>query len=182
MALPPLGPNALARNDLLQAVADNVQAMLGYYTVPDLRCAFANEAYAAATGFTTTSIIGRHGSEVSGAEAWKAIAPHLEVFLQGRKVTYDRVMTLPGGERRYVESSIIPHIVEGRGFIGGFVLIHDVTERRNAQLEQALILDHSVVGIAFIRDHAFQRCNRRLEQMYGYGPGQMRGQPTLGCF
>jgi PAS domain S-box-containing protein len=134
--LPRRGTTKLEREELLQALADNVQAMLGYYTVPDLRCAFANQAYAAATGFTTTSILGRHGSEVSGAEAWKAIAPHLEVFMQGRKVTYDRVLTLPGGEKRYVEASMIPHVVEGGGFVGGFVLIHDITARRNAELEQ----------------------------------------------
>lgn len=49
---------------------------------------------------------------------------------------------------------------------------------RRAHDQQRLILDHSVVGIAFVQDRVFQHCNRRLEELYGYGPGDMAGQPT----
>lgn len=49
---------------------------------------------------------------------------------------------------------------------------------RQAHDQQRLILDYSVVGIAFVQDRVFQHCNRRLEELYGYGPGEMAGQPT----
>lgn len=49
---------------------------------------------------------------------------------------------------------------------------------RQAHDQQRLILDYSVVGIAFVQDRVFQHCNRRLEELYGYGPGDMAGQPT----
>src|SRR3989442_15006674 len=41
---------------------------------------------------------------------------------------------------------------------------------------------YSVVGIAFIRHRLFQRCNRRLEEMYGWGRGELDGQPTRVVF
>jgi PAS domain S-box-containing protein len=51
-------------------------------------------------------------------------------------------------------------------------------ELRRAHAEQQLIFDRSVVGIAFIRNRTFLRCNRRMEEMFGYGPGEMHGQST----
>ena len=51
-------------------------------------------------------------------------------------------------------------------------------ELRRAYAEQQLIFDRSVVGIAFIKNRVFLRCNRRMEEMFGYGPGEMHGQST----
>jgi len=68
----------------------------------------------------------------------------------------------------------------------GYVwLFEDISARRAAEeqvrralAEQALILDNATVGISFVRDNIFQRCNPRLEEMFGYGPGEMAGQST----
>ena len=65
----------------------------------------------------------------------------------------------------------------------------DVTAERDADLrvqralaEQELILDNATVGIAFVRNRAFQRCNPRFEQMFGYGPGELIGQGTRAIY
>lgn len=63
--------------------------------------------------------------------------------------------------------------------------LEDITQRKQteqalerAYSEQKLIFDRSVVGISFIRNRTFLRCNRRMEQMFGYSPGEMDGQST----
>ena len=62
--------------------------------------------------------------------------------------------------------------------------LRDVTERRRAQedlaralLDQRAILDNASVGIVFSRDRTVQRCNRKAEELFGYAPGELNGQP-----
>ena len=44
--------------------------------------------------------------------------------------------------------------------------------------EQAAIFESATSGIALIRDRVIQRCNRRLEDVFGYAPGEFTGQLT----
>ena len=47
--------------------------------------------------------------------------------------------------------------------------------------EQRLILDNATVGIAFVRNHVVQRCNRYLEEMVGAAPGALIGTAVVGA-
>jgi diguanylate cyclase (GGDEF)-like protein/PAS domain S-box-containing protein len=51
-------------------------------------------------------------------------------------------------------------------------------EVRRALNEQNLILDNATVGISFLRERVIQRCNRQLEEMLGYEPGELIGKST----
>ena len=53
---------------------------------------------------------------------------------------------------------------------------------QRALAEQELILDNATVGIAFVRNRSYQRCNRRFEQMFGHGPGELIGQSTRAIY
>jgi diguanylate cyclase (GGDEF)-like protein/PAS domain S-box-containing protein len=63
--------------------------------------------------------------------------------------------------------------------------LHDVKELQQARdayervlVEEKLVLDLLPVGVAFMSDRVIVRCNRRLEQMLGYGPGELQGQSS----
>ncbi|WP_296701731.1 CHASE domain-containing protein [Thiocapsa sp. UBA6158] len=49
---------------------------------------------------------------------------------------------------------------------------------QSANAEQQAIFDSATVGIALAREHAILRCNRAMERMFGYAPGEMIGQST----
>ncbi len=44
--------------------------------------------------------------------------------------------------------------------------------------EQKLIFDHVAAAVFFVRDRVILRCNRGMESMLGYAPGELIGQPT----
>ncbi|MGQ0547012.1 MAG: PAS domain-containing protein, partial [Betaproteobacteria bacterium] len=65
----------------------------------------------------------------------------------------------------------------------------DITEQRRAEeelqrvlAEQQALLENVVVGIAFSRERAIQRCNRRFEEMLGFGPGEAVGASWRGMY
>lgn len=77
-----------------------------------------------------------------------------------------------------------------RSRAGGIVsMFTDVTELRRAQdahgqllAEEKLVLDTLPVGVAFFADRVIVRCNRRLEQMLGYAPGELNGKPARAIY
>ena len=64
-------------------------------------------------------------------------------------------------------------------------IIEDITEKRRhagelerLAREQEAILATASIGIVFIKERRIVRCNRRYEEMYGYGPGELEGKPS----
>ena len=73
-----------------------------------------------------------------------------------------------------------------RSRAGGIVSVFtDVTEMRRAQdaygavlAEEHLVLDTLPVGVAFLSERVIVRCNRQLEEMLGYSPGELHGKSS----
>jgi len=80
--------------------------------------------------------------------------------------------------------------IEPGNLARGYVwLFEDITAQKRAAgeiqrlaEEQRLILDNATVGIAFVRNHVVQRCNRYLEEMVGVPPGGLIGQRSTAIF
>ena len=69
---------------------------------------------------------------------------------------------------------------------GSVGLIEDITEKklaeeriRDALEEQEMIFNNAAVAILFVRNRVIQRCNHRLEDMFGYSQGELAGNSTL---
>ncbi|QPC31897.1 PAS domain S-box protein [Caldimonas thermodepolymerans] len=58
------------------------------------------------------------------------------------------------------------------------MLARDVTERERERAEHKAILDNASVGITLIQHGRFQQANRRFEEMLGWAPGELIGQPV----
>jgi len=69
--------------------------------------------------------------------------------------------------------------------LGSVWMDEDITERKRAEedlqrvlAEQQAIVNNVVIGIAFLRERRVVRCNRRFEELFGYGAGEANGIPT----
>lgn len=117
----------------LRLLADNLPALIAYFTVENLSCRFANKAYANTYGFDTESIVGKSVPDVIGAEAYAAIRPYIDRLIGGETVSYERELLLPNGEVRIIEVNLLPHVGALGRPTAAFVLIHDITKHRHAE-------------------------------------------------
>jgi diguanylate cyclase (GGDEF)-like protein/PAS domain S-box-containing protein len=72
---------------------------------------------------------------------------------------------------------------------GTIWIIEDRTEQklaeeslRNTLLENQAILDSAVLGISVVEHGLNLRCNSQMEQLFGYGPGEMNGLPVRALY
>jgi len=131
----------------LRLFADNVPAMTASYD-ENLRCRFANKAYAGLFGFTGENILGKHLREVVGEEAYREIEGHFVQVLQGHPVTYQRTRKLPNGERRYTEVKLLPHIGDQGRSLGCFAVTTDITEYKLTEERIQRVAHHdSLTGL-----------------------------------
>ena len=83
----------------------------------------------------------------------------------------------------YLWAQLIGYVVNPDDPTQGTIwIIEDRTEQkraeqvlRNALLENQAILDSAVLGISVVENGLNLRCNAKMEEIFGYGPGEMNG-------
>lgn len=185
-------PTPLAQAALFGLLADKLPVRIAYYGAHDLRCRFANRAYAQTFGLDAASIVGSTFADLSSAEAGRDIEPQVERMLAQRSaVVYERVLGEPGADRRWIELQLLPHLDDASGReaaapIGAFVLISDVTKYRVAEQAAreseerlAKFMQASAEGIVFHRDGVITDANAPVCELIGYPLEELLGRKTL---
>jgi two-component system sensor histidine kinase/response regulator len=142
------------------------------------------------------SLFGWKAEELLGRKVEMLVPERMRARHPGHRTGYfsQPVARGMGGERELyglrkdgtefpVEISLSP-IQSDQGLLVSSA-IRDITERKAAELalreanaEQSAIFESATSGIALIRDRVILRCNRKLEEIFGYGPGELLGKPT----
>src|SRR5262245_49125140 len=100
--------DARAETQRFSLLADSVPALIAYYEVGRLSCAYANQQYAKAFGFDPESIIGRTFAEVVGPQAAAEIQPHVDRLLQHHQTaSYERKMSASDGSPSWIEVTLV---------------------------------------------------------------------------
>ena len=120
---------ARARAQEIRLLADNVPVLIAHFA-PDLRCLFANRAYAGFWGWSVDAVIGRTVEEIIGTESYREIEPHIRRVLEGDTVTYERSPRTADGGARVIEVNLLPQRADDGAVMAAFVLITDITRHR----------------------------------------------------
>jgi PAS domain S-box-containing protein len=179
-----LAESLRARERQLRLITDALPALVTYMG-QDRRFRFTNNAYRTWFGIDPESLIGKHAKELVGEVGYRQIQPYMERALAGETVHYERDVTLPDGRTIYTQMSYVPDKDEEGRTLGYVALIHDMTDRRRAELElqaerQRLhdILMHAPAAISLRSgpEHVFRFVNAAYQRLL---PGcDMLGRTT----
>jgi diguanylate cyclase (GGDEF)-like protein/PAS domain S-box-containing protein len=131
----------------LRLFADNVPVITVSWD-ENLRCRFANKAFAAVFGLTVGDVIGKHLRELYGAEVYREVEGHFVRALRGDPVTYQRTHKLANGESRFLEVKLLPHIGDQGKALGCFAVTTDITDHKLAEARIQRVAHHdSLTGL-----------------------------------
>ncbi|HUQ75038.1 MAG TPA: PAS domain S-box protein [Burkholderiales bacterium] len=167
-----------------QALLDN--ASIGIAFTRERRFFLCNAKFAEMLGYEPQDLIGRPGEIVyTSAESYHALGRiAVPLLTAGKQVDLEWELRRKDGSTFLCR--IIAKALDAQNMQHGTVWIaEDITERRRqaddvARLarEQEAILGTASIGIVFVQNRRIVRCNKRYEEMYGYGPGELKGKPT----
>jgi diguanylate cyclase (GGDEF)-like protein/PAS domain S-box-containing protein len=125
------------QGEQLRLYTDNIPDSVAYLD-RNRRILFANRHFVEQRGATQEQIVGRTTTEVMGAETAAWIKERTQkVFDRGEEATYERAITLPDGDRRWLHVKAVPHFSARGEVIGMYVVSHDVTDIKQAQEQLA---------------------------------------------
>ena len=174
------------RDAQLEYKAILANASLGIAFTRDRKFTLCNPKFAEMLGWRAEELIGQPGDVVyPSRESYEALgAIAVPVLGAGRQLDVEWEVRRKDGSTFLAR--LIAKAVSATDAQAGTVWIaEDITARKRqadevARLlrEQEAILDTASIGICFVRERRIVRCNRRMEEMYGYAAGALNGQPT----
>ena len=163
------------------------EAMLSHLvaTSPDLitltdlasgRYAMVNHTFERVIGWTAAEAVGRTSAELgvwaSSEDRERFIATMRE---QGKVADLPTRFVTKGGATISMLVSAARFVMDRRDYM--VINARDVSDNERERLERAAILANASIGIAVTRERRFVLANRHFEQIYGWEPGGMIGQP-----
>lgn len=176
-----------AEAERLRQLADRVPVAIAYFERDGQRCRFANEGYARMFGHDTRSLLGLPVSEIIGAAAYATIQPYIDIAIdEQRTAAYEREIPGADGLSRFIEVSLVPHLLPGGGTAGAYVLIADITRHRRAERalresedRLARFMQATAEGIVFHRDGFITDANPPLLALLGLSLEDVTGRWAL---
>jgi PAS domain S-box-containing protein len=140
------------------------------------RYVMVNQAFERVTGWTAAETVGRTSLELG---VWPS-AQDRERFVeemrsQGQVSDLSTRFLTKGGREVLLLVSAARFTMDGRDYM--VINARDISENERSRLEREAILASASVGIAVTREQRFVLANRHFEQMLGWPPGQLVGQP-----
>ena len=163
------------------------EALLGHLvaTSPDLitltdmssgRYERVNQAFEQITGWSASEALGRTSLDL-GLWASPQARDQFVSLLREQGAVSDLAVgfVAKGGQPLPLRVSAARFVMDGRDYM--VINARDVRVAERDRLERDALLDTASIGIAVTRDQHFVLANPHFEQMFGWGAGELIGQP-----
>jgi PAS domain S-box-containing protein len=110
------------------------------------RFKFVNRTYAERYGRSVKDILGRHVSELTGAEAYATFRKHMDDCLAGRRVEFEQEIPYASLGRRWVHVIYEPERTAAGEVVGLVAVIVDITARKQVEIELEKARDDAIAA------------------------------------
>jgi PAS domain S-box-containing protein len=121
-----------ASEQQLRLITDGMPALIAYVD-RERRYQFVNKTYTEWFNLPREAVIGRVMWEILGEAAYDLVKPEIDRALEGQEVRYERLLPYRRGGARYVQATYIPDRARDGTVNGFFVLVVDLTERKQVE-------------------------------------------------
>ncbi|MDX1991083.1 MAG: PAS domain S-box protein [bacterium] len=129
-----------ASENQMRLITDNLPVLISYVDA-EFRYRFNNQSYEDWFGIQRETIAGRLMWEVVGERAFEVLRPYAERALAGEAVHYETLVPYHTAGLRHISARYIPDFDDQQQVRGFFVLVIDVTTRKQAEMRVQLLLD-----------------------------------------
>lgn len=117
------------REHWIRLITDHVPAMIAYVK-SDFTYEFTNKVYEQWYRWPRDSVLGLSLREAHSDEHFLRLQPYINRALQGESLTFDVAESSVLGKQRFMQRSYVPNRQSNGEITGIFVLVRDITERR----------------------------------------------------
>ena len=147
------------------------------------QCLTANRNAVGQIGGTHEQLLAQNFRKI---ETWKTsglLACAESALATGEVTRTEARFVTSFGKEVWQEAVFTRFVADGQPNL--LLMIADISERRRQeertrqlQVENEAMLNNAVVGIAYLRQRRIVSCNRRLEEIFEYGPGELSGESS----
>ena len=174
--------SALARTQtLLSTVVAMSPDLIALTDMPAGRYVMVNSSFSRVLGYDSSEVVGRTALELG---LWRDPAQRARITesLAQPGPRPDLLVELVAKDGRTVPLMMAATLLQVEGQLYALTNARDLTEATRVRLEREAILGNASVGIAFTRARHFEMANAQFEQMFGWPPGSLVGQPSHSVF
>ncbi|MDP2008080.1 MAG: PAS domain S-box protein [Rubrivivax sp.] len=140
------------------------------------RYVIVNPSFERLSGWRADEVVGRTAAEIGiWADAAERLAFVAEVKARGLAADLPMRFIARDGHDIPLRASAARFAMEGLDYL--VISGRDVSSTQRQQLEREAILANASVGIAVTRHRRFELSNPHFDQLYGWAPGELLGQP-----
>ena len=174
----------------IRSITNSIPALIAQVGA-DNNFQFINTKFIEWFGRRSGNIANQSIERVFGKQVFTLLKPSIDEVLSGKQASFELAMKFPEAGNRFVQFTLTPDLSKGDGIDSYFLLVNDLTERKNAEDELRRSEEKMRVLLWCLTEHAIlsvdkagiiEAWNRGAELIFGFTKDEVIGQKIESLF